>query len=172
MLTINDVTSLSSRLACVPMLRNLFVFMAGVAMLVLLVVPQARGDQALVLRVQNDFSTFDFQAGAGPGGPFYIRSPICEDTELGGSCVDPIGVFHCWGWLPLGPGGAPGLVSQEFELFGRGKIQTQGREDGGPRAVVGGTGEFKNVRGEATGIDVTNFPAEFIATFKLIGGKK
>ena len=154
------------------MLKSLFVLMVGVVMLVLLVVPQARGDQALVLRVVNDFTTFDFQPGPGPGGPFYIAGDICEDNVLGGSCVAPIGVFRCWGWLPFGPGGGGQVVSQEFELFGRGKIQTQGVEDGGPRAVVGGTGEFANVRGEATGFDVTNAPADVVGTFKLIASRK
>ena len=153
------------------MLKSLFVFMVGVVMLVLLVVPQARGDQALVLRVVNDFSTFDFLPAPAGGGPFYIRGDICENTVMGDSCADPIGVFHCWGWLPSGPGvGVPGFVSQEFVLFDRGKLQTQGHEDSGPRAIVGGTGEFANVRGEGTGIDGT--VADFIATFKLIAARK
>ena len=51
-----------------------------------------------------------------------------------------------------------------------GKIQTQGVQDEGPRAVVGGTGEFRNVRGEATGADLSEFPF-FTITFKLIGAR-
>jgi hypothetical protein len=65
-------------------------------------------------------------------------------------------------------------VSQEFDIDGRGKIQVQGVEDDGPRAVVGGTGEFRNVRGEATGFDLSEFQSgtfagEFIVNFELIG---
>ncbi len=65
-------------------------------------------------------------------------------------------------------------MSQEFDIDGRGKIQVQGVEDGGPRAVVGGTGDFRNVRGEATGFDLSEFLApdfngEFIGTFNLEG---
>ena len=121
------------------------------------------------LRVVADLSTFDV-APAGPGGgtPFYVTGAICQDPTAGNPC-HRIGDFHCWGWIP--PSGV-GLVSQEFHLFGRGKIQTQGLEDGGPRAVVGGTGEFRNVRGEATGVDLSGFPPEFIAVFELQGADK
>ncbi len=60
-------------------------------------------------------------------------------------------------------------MSQEFNLDGRGKIQVQGVEDGGPRAVTGGTGDFRDVRGEATGFDFSNFlsDGEFTGTFEL-----
>ena len=45
--------------------------------------------------------------------------------------------------------GAPDLVSQEFEFFGLGKIQVQGQEGPGTSiAVIGGTGQFRNARGE------------------------
>ena len=54
--------------------------------------------------------------------------------------------------------------------MGRGKITLAGVEDAGPRAVTGGTGEFRNVRGQATGFDFSTFPPVFLATFELIGG--
>ena len=125
----------------------------------------------MTLRILADFSTFDTSTpGAGGGVPFYVQGDICEDPTLGEGCT-PIGDFHCWGWIP--PSGV-GLVSQEYNLFGRGKIQTQGLEDEGPRAVVGGTGDFSKVRGQATGVDLSSFDAtgEFIIDFKLIGAKK
>ena len=87
MLTINDVTSLSSRLTWVPMLRSLFIFMAAVAMLVLLVVPQARGDQALVLRVVNDFSTFDFIASAKGGGRSTSQAIFAKTLNLASHAI-------------------------------------------------------------------------------------
>jgi len=62
------------------------------------------------------------------------------------------------------------VMLRVFNLDGRGKIQVQGVEDEGPRAVTGGTGEFRNVRGEMTGSDLSNFP-DFSVTFKLIGAK-
>ena len=66
-------------------------------------------------------------------------------------------------------------MSQEYDLDGRGKILVQGIEDTGPRAVVGGTGDFTNVRGEATGFDFSDLAGggnEFTGTFKLKGAKK
>ncbi len=161
------------------MLRKLIVIMVGLALLggFAAMEAQAKGKQ-LVLRVKVDGGTFDptiNEATALAGAAFYVSGAICEDPELGASC-DPIGTFHCWGWMvdssPMS--GAPVLVSQEFDLFGRGKIQTQGVEDEGPRAVVGGTGDFRNVRGEATGFDFSRLGdlGEFTGTFELIGAKR
>lgn len=150
------------------------VLVVGVAVFAAFLAAQTQAKPGgLVLRVEADFSTFDFPTSpttVGAVGPFYVAGTICEDPTLGEACV-PIGVFHCWGWIP--PSGV-GLVSQEFNLTGRGKIQTQGLEDEGPRAVVGGTGDFRNVRGEATSVDLSSFFAtgEFVATFDLIGAKK
>ena len=117
---------------------------------------------SMTLRVVADDTATGLEVIATPnGGPFYIPGDIF-DPDTG----DLIGKFHCWGWFF--DGGA--VVSQEWELFGRGKIQVQGVEDDGPRAVTGGTGDFRNVRGEITGADLSAFP-DFTATFKLIGAK-
>ncbi len=157
------------------MVRRLFTFMVG-AVLVGGFVAEANGKKGdLVLRVDTDgFATFD-QTPTGifaGGGAFYVSGNICEDLPLGNNCVS-IGTFHCWGWL-IGPDQLAAVVSQEYDLDGRGKTQVQGVEDAGPRAVTGGTGDFRNVRGEATGFDFSEFPAigEFIVTFKLQGAKK
>ena len=107
----------------------------------------------------------------GLGFPFYVSGDICASKTLLDTCT-PIGAFHCWGW-DTGTGLA--VVAQEYDLWGKGKIQVQGVEDEGPRAVTGGTGKFKKVRGEATGFDFSkflndpDFDGEFIAEFKLIG---
>ena len=127
----------------------------------------------LVLDVRADTSVFDAvftdpEITAGTGCQFYVPGVIYE-----AGTDNPIGTFHCWGWDVLcdgGIGGAAVVVSQEFNLDGRGKIQVQGIEDGGPRAVTGGTGQFRNVRGEMTGADLSAFP-DFTVTFKLIGAK-
>ena len=155
------------------MLRKLIVVVVGLALFGGFAGANAGGE--LDLRVKLDFSTFDVAGGdiVAVGGAFYVTGDICEELDPLGMCT-PIGTFHCWGWLfDAADPESSAVVSQEFQLDGRGKIQVQGVEDGGPRAVVGGTGEFKNVRGEATGFDFSNFvgPGEFSATFKLIGAK-
>lgn len=114
----------------------------------------------LVLNVVADPGLLDLVPTPN-GGPFYIPGEIFDpDTN------DKVGDFHCWGFFFNG--GALGVVSQEFDLFDLGKIQVQGVEDEGPRAVTGGTGNFRNVRGEMTGADLSNFP-DFTVYFKLLG---
>ncbi len=153
------------------MVRRLFVLMVGLALLGGFTVAEAG---TLVLRVATDGATFDQTTnGVFTGGAaFYIGGVICADPTLFAVC-DPIGTFHCWGWL-IGPDQVAGVVSQEYDLDGRGKIQVQGVEDEGPRAVTGGTGDFRNVRGEATGFDLSDLfvGGEFTATFKLQGAKR
>ena len=157
------------------MFRKLFVIVLGLVLLGGFAVAEADGKKGkLILRVDtHEFADFDqtpngvFQGGAA----FYVSGDICKELDLLDDCT-PIGKFHCWGWL-IGPDQVEGVVSQEFDLFGRGKIQVQGVEDAGARAVVGGTGDFRNVRGEATGFDFSQFTdtgeGEFIAEFKLVG---
>ncbi len=108
----------------------------------------------------------DFSMVPDPGdasqGPFYVSGTIFAD----GTSME-IGEFHCWGYFAQG--GSIVVVSQEFNLDGRGKIQTQGIENDGARAVVGGTGDFRNVRGEA---EVEFTASGFTASFRLIGAKR
>ena len=151
------------------MFRRLFTAMVGLALLGGFAVAEA---SKLTLRVNThafaDFDATPPTAAPAPGGSaFYVSGDICKELVLLGQCT-PIGKFHCWGWL-IGPTQALGPVSQEFDIDGRGKIQVQGIEDDGPRAVVGGTGDFRNVRGEATGFD--SGPGEFIVEFNLKGAK-
>ena len=126
-------------------------------------VSAARGGNSVDLRVIADPSQLDLiPSPTFPGqGPFYIPGTIYAPGTL-----NQLGIFHCWGFFYNG--GALGVVSQEYDLAGRGKIQVQGVEDGGPRAVTGGTGDFRNVRGEMTGADLSAFP-DFTVNFQLIG---
>ena len=127
----------------------------------------AYAGRTLVLDVLADEAAFDIAFGdVLGGGAFYIPGVIYEAGTL-----NQIGTFHCWGWDVDGLGTSGVVVSQEYNLDGRGKIQVQGVEDEGPRAVTGGTGQFRNVRGEMTGADLSEFP-KFTVTFKLIGAKK
>jgi hypothetical protein len=133
------------------------------------------GDNELVLRIATEgLATFDTYNPAAPGGgaAFYVGGVICAGGEIGDDVCDSIGTFHCWGWA-IGPDQLAAVVSQEYDLDSRGKILVLGVEDEGPRAVVGGTGDFRNVRGEATGFDLSDLfvGGDFIATFKLIGAE-
>lgn len=153
------------------MYRRLFAIIVGISLLGGITVAEA---EELVLRVDTDvFADFDLtNDGILQGGAaFYVSGVICEEPDLLDTCTSK-GTFRCWGWL-IGPTQEASVVSQEFDLDGRGKIQVQGLEDDGPRAVVGGTGDFRNVRGEATGFDFSEFLSngEFIATFKLKGAR-
>ena len=118
------------------------------------------GDGRLTVTVVADPSTLDVVPTVG-GGPFYVGG-ILEDPDTG----EQIGLFHCWGFFF--DGGAQGVVNQEYDFTGRGKIILTGVEDEGPRAITGGTGRFRNARGEAVGIDLSNFPV-FPVTFDLAG---
>ena len=124
----------------------------------------ANGGKLLILDVVpngGDFSMVSDPDDASQG-PFYVSGTVFAH----GSNV-AIGEFHCWGYFAQG--GAVVVVSQEFNLNGRGKIQLQGIEDDGPRAVVGGTGDFRNVRGEA---EVEFTATGFTAAFRLIGARR
>ena len=113
------------------------------------VVAAAEGDGGggnMIVDILVDGST-----STGPGTAFHVQGPIYPagtfEAEGCTPTVDPIGILHCWGYKPAT--GGPGVVSQEWEFFGLGKIQCQGREGPGVSiAVVGGTGKFRNARGE------------------------
>jgi hypothetical protein len=157
------------------MFRKFLIVMLSLAFLGGFGIAEADGNKGkLVLLVDtHGFADFDTGASGGPGTgfPFYVTGDICEETTLTGTSTTctPIGKFRCWGWDD-GTGFA--VVAQEYDLFGKGKIQVQGVEDEGPRAVTGGTGKYSNVRGEATGFDLSEFfvTGRFTGTFKLIGG--
>ena len=129
----------------------------------------------LVLLVDtHGFADFDTGTSGGPGKgfPFYVTGDICKETTLTGmsTTCTPIGKFRCWGW---DDGTGLAVVAQEYDLFGKGKIQVQGVEDEGPRAVTGGTRKFRFVRGQATSFDFSELFAtgRFVATFQLKGVK-
>lgn len=119
---------------------------------------EGRAQQVLTLEVAPDLSTFDTVREVAPGdvtptGPFYIEGLIFPTGTLNPDGTvppgaTPIGTFRCWGWIFDGSTFPPvAVVSQEFKIDGQGDIQVQGLE-GDRRAVTGGTGDFKNVRGE------------------------
>ena len=121
------------------------------------------GGAPLVLRVEQD-NNFDLTASPGGGGAFYIGGAIFNEGESSANGDEAIGRFDCWGWITANPN-TPGVVSQEWNLFDMGKFVLTGAEDGGPRAVTGGTGDFRDVTGEATGFEF--FDGFFVGTFEL-----
>ena len=123
-------------------------------------------DDDMVLRVEVDFSTFDLTPSPGGGGAFYVGGAIFEKGESSANGDEAIGRFDCWGWQVFA---GPTFVLQEWNFFGVGKLQLQGAEDEGPRAVTGGTGEFDDVTGQATGFDFSNLGVDgsFVARFEL-----
>ncbi len=161
------------------MIRRIIPLIVGTVLLVGFPAMEAQAHK-LVLRVLVDASgSFDkATADSAVGIAFFVRGMICEDPEPGAAC-DSIGTFLCWGWQS-DPSDVPvrqqvSVVSQEFNIFDRGKIQVQGVEafgDDSLRAITGGTGDFKRVRGEVTGVELTIPPStgtgEFVATFRLI----
>ena len=159
------------------MFRKLFTILLGIALLGGFAVAEADGKKGeFVLLVDTHvFADFDTGASGGPGAgfPFYVSGDICEETTLTGapSSCTPIGVFRCWGW---DDGKGLAVVTQEYNIWDKGKIQVQGVEDEGPRAVTGGTGKYRDVRGEATEFDFSEFfnTGRFTAKFKLKGVKK
>ena len=159
--------------------RSRWIFAAFVVVLVVALLNPAlagKPDRNNILEVDiigiNATEPFDILPSPiypGFGGPFYT----------GGTIVDPdsglqIGLFHCWGFF-FG-GDFQRMVTQEFDIFDRGKIILTGREGpageegagGSPRAITGGTGDFKNVRGQAT---FSGPMALLHVTFELDGAK-
>ena len=110
-------------------------------------------DDQLVVDVRNDGATLDralSDFNDPPAGAFFVQGDIfTPGGEDAGEA--PIGVFRCWGWTIDADDGGGNIVSQEYHLFGLGRIELQGLETpaGLTRAVVGGTEAFKGVDGEA-----------------------
>ena len=117
-------------------------------------VTQVQAGAELILSVDVDEASF-VGPGAGTQGPSNIEG----DVEGGGP-----GTYQCWGWMYED---GTTNVSQVYNIEDRGAIMTQGGPEGFPLAIVGGTGDFINVRGEALQefIDDTSF----IITFDLTG---
>ena len=108
----------------------------------------------LTLFVNVDEATF-------VGPPVTEQGPFNVQGDSGSGAQ----TFQCWGWIFEGQ--APANVSQVYYIAGRGSIMTQGTE-GAVLAVVGGTGEFLNVRGEAFQ-DFTGPGFDFTIEFNLRG---
>lgn len=114
----------------------------------------------LVLEVAVEGGSFKINADGDGDGAFFVRGDIVDEGGV-------IGEFLCWGWTINFTSEAT-YVSQQYTIDGRGTIQVQGQEIGGDGsiAVVGGTGDFNNVRGEGVFGD---FVDGFSISFDLKG---
>ena len=120
-------------------------------------VTEVRAGSELILTVELDLDTFITPAGV--PGPFNVEGDV-DDTGAG--------TFQCWGWVF--EDGLTTNVSQTYNIAGRGAIMTQGGPEGTPLAVVGGTGDFSNVRGEALQV-FSGVGFDFTITFNLTGAR-
>ncbi len=127
--------------------------LAAIAALSLAVsVTEGQAGATLVLNVDVDEGSF---VALGFPGPFNVEG----DTGSGP------GTFQCWGWINRDESAN---VSQSFNVEDRGAIMTQGPE-GGLLAIVGGTGDFKNARGEARQVFNDDGTFDFTMTFEFVG---
>ncbi len=117
-------------------------------------VTEVQAGNSLFLTVDVDEASF-VGPPAGTAGAFNVEG----DTGSGPK------TFQCWGWIF--EDGATTNVSQVYNIEGRGAIMTQGQE-GGFLAVVGGTDDFRNVRGEGEQIFL-DIGFDFTMEFKLTG---
>ena len=117
-------------------------------------VTEVQAGAELILMVNVDEGSFVGPA-LGAQGAFNVEG----DTGSGAKS------FQCWGWIF--EDGLTTNVSQVYNIAGRGAIMTQGQEDGF-LAVVGGTGDFSNVRGEGNQV-FTGTGFDFTITFNLTG---
>ena len=126
--------------------------LAAIAALSLAVgVTEVQAETTLVLNVDVDEASFQNRFFPGPFN-------IVGDTGSGE------GTFQCWGWINRDESAN---VSQSFDVGDRGAIMTQGPE-GGLLAIVGGTGDFNNARGEARQIFNDDGTFDFTMTFKFV----
>ena len=112
----------------------------------------------LTVLLVPDGSTFDLRANELGQGPFYIGGTLF-DVDTGAE----LGEFQCWGWFFTA---SRRMVTQEYNLGDRGTILLAGEEIVNPLALIGGTGDFRNARGQVE----FEFVAEGILVhFDLIG---
>ena len=126
--------------------------LAAIAALSLAVgVTEVQAEPKWVLNVDVDEESFQNEFFPGPFN-------IVGDTGSGE------GTFQCWGWINRDESAN---VSQTFNVEDRGAIMVQGPE-GGLLAIVGGTGDFKNARGEALQVFNDDGTFDFTMTFKFV----
>ena len=97
-------------------------------------------DNVLTVILVPDNDSFDLVASPGGGGPFYIGGTLF-DRDTGAV----LGDFQCWGWFFTEE---RRMVTQEYNLGDRGTILVAGEEIVNKLGIIGGTGDFKNARGE------------------------
>ncbi len=119
----------------------------------------ARPDgNVLTVLLVPDGSTFDLRANDFGEGPFYIGGTLF-DADTGAE----LGAFQCWGWFFTA---SRRMVTQEYNLGDRGTIILAGEEIENTLALVGGTGDFRNARGQ---VEFESVAEGVLVHFTLIG---
>ena len=115
-------------------------------------------DNVLTVLLVPDGSTFDLRANDFGEGPFYIGGTLF-DADTGAE----LGAFQCWGWFFTA---SRRMVTQEYNIGNRGTILLAGEEIENTLALVGGTGDFSNARGQ---VEFEFVPEGILVHFSLIG---
>ena len=121
--------------------------------------------KTLKLEIDADESSFDVIPSPMGQLAFHIKGTI-----VGGGT----GTFRCWGWVL---DGNFTNVNQIYSIDGHGALMTQGVEfapTDNRIAVTGGTGDFRNVRGEGFFGDAANpnSASDFSIEFDLRGARR
>ena len=106
-----------------------------------------------------------------PTGPFYMHGPIYKKGGVSAFGVplplaNPVGTYRIWGWI-YDPRNFFAAANQTFEIGGEGEIHTQGYQGGARLGVIGGTGPYKDVRGEGVIAPINPLNLSFRITFTL-----
>ncbi len=125
--------------------------------------------------IAPDVNSLNFVLGRATGaqysnGPFYLEGGLFRKGGVSAIGV-PIpqavraGTWRCWGWV-YDARALFALSHQWFQIDGEGDIHTLGQFQGTRLAVAGGTGAYRDARGEGAvlGISPSNFSFRVIFT--------
>lgn len=116
------------------------------------------------------------QTGEHPTGPFCMEGEVSAKgllDENGNASEDyrPVGEWTCWGWMMKSDGYAAANDSYDVLPLG-GRLELQGHVGDTSRSIVGGTGIFKDARGEATFKALDEPAGAFLVTFEFFSGSE
>ncbi|MFL6276423.1 MAG: hypothetical protein ACJ74G_14630 [Blastocatellia bacterium] len=111
------------------------------------------------------------QAGEHPTGPFCMQGEVFFKgmlDENGNPSEDytSVGEWTCWGWMMKSDGYAAANDSYDLLPLG-GRLELQGHIGDTARSIVGGTGIFKDARGEVSFKALDEPAGAFLVTFEF-----
>ena len=107
-----------------------------------------------------------------PTGPYYVTGRFYEENDVNNdgtvrSGAQQLGVYRAWGW-GYGAVARETLTTREYDWFGKGKLLVAGTSERST-PVTGGTGFFKQVRGEERTAIVNLNAGAYRVEFELEG---